>query len=733
MSETTPSRFRRFRLAGPRLAPGQLWNPAEGDELRRLLEQSGLDDDARRQVAHQARAVLSSSFPPATSGPGRRTGLVVGYVQSGKTMSFTAVTAMARDNGYQLVLLLGGTRRLLKKQTVTRLRHDLAVSRGGPSPWFHVDDLKQNNQDAAHLERVLRSGSSGAPTQTAVVTAMKTGGGVRHLASVMRDLNDRGAIGDSTSVLVVDDEADQAGLNTGADDKPSATFAAIDELRSHLPRHTYLMYTATPQAPLLLDLADMLSPDFVRVLEPGEGYTGGQHFFLDGRDRFVRSLSPAEAAAALDVEDLTPPDSLKAALAAYLVGAASSTGRTLAMLVHPSHTRDQHERYQRFVRAVLGLWGTCLGDGLEDSRAEEHDFFEPAWRDLRAGGAPVPSYDECLTAIRALCPRVRDLVVNSDQEAAEVDWSSAPAWVLIGGNKLDRGFTVEGLSVTYMPRGTGLGNADTIQQRARFFGYKSAYAAFCRAWMTAESVEAYVNYVEHEQLLRQQLQQLDEKGLGLKQWKRTMVLDTSLRPCRRGVIKLPVLHSQVSGDRWLRLERLTRSVDTDLNRALVEAVVGGGLRWRRHPRETRADHPNVVARVPLDTVVKLLLSWSTHPQDQTRLNQHLLLLGVLLDDAPDAVAEVVHMRSGLKRQRTQASPEDGSVGNLHEGRRPVGGADGGYPGDAAMFDSRAVTLQVFNVEAVRDDRRVVVGADLPALALRLPESSGRGVLVEVSS
>lgn len=729
MSEA-PSRFRRFRLAGPRLAPGQLWNPVEGDELRRLLAQSGLALDARRQVADQARAVLGSSYPPATSGPGRRTGLVVGYVQSGKTMSFTAVTAMARDNGYQLVLLLGGTRRLLKKQTVTRLRQDLAVSRSGPSPWFHVDDLRQSDQDAAHLERVLRSGSSGeAAVQTAVVTAMKTGGGVRHLATVMRELRDRGAVTDSTSVLVVDDEADQAGLNTGADDKPSATFAAIDELRSQLPRHTYLMYTATPQAPLLLDLADMLSPDFVRVLEPGEGYTGGQDFFLDGRDRFVRSLSPVEAAAALDVEDLTPPDSLKAALATYLVGAASETGRTMAMLVHPSHTRDQHDRYQRFVRAVLGLWGACLGDGSEDAQAEEDDFLRPAWRDLHAGGAEVPPYDDCVAAVRALCPRVRDLVVNSDQGAAEVDWSSAPAWVLIGGNKLDRGFTVEGLSVTYMPRGTGVGNADTIQQRARFFGYKSAYSAFCKAWMTTESVEAYVNYVEHEQLLRQQLRQLDEKGLGLKQWKRTMVLDTSLRPCRRGVIKLPVLHSQVSGERWLRLERLTRSVDTDLNRGLVEAVVGGNLRWRRHPRETRAEDPNLVARVPLETVVKLLLSWSTHPQDRTRLNQYLLLLGVLLDDDPGAVAEVVHMRGGRSRRRSQVSPEDGSVKNLHEGRRP----DGGYPGDAVMYDSRAVTVQVFSVDAVRDDERVVIGEDLPALALHLPETSGRGVLVEVGS
>src|SRR6476659_8165634 len=80
---------------------------------------------------------------------GSRTGLVVGYVQSGKTLSFTALMAMARDNGFPLVILLAGTKQNLHQQTAGRLASDLRVEReGGLSPWYLLNNPGRGAESA---------------------------------------------------------------------------------------------------------------------------------------------------------------------------------------------------------------------------------------------------------------------------------------------------------------------------------------------------------------------------------------------------------------------------------------------------------------------------------------------------------------------------------------------------------------------------------------------------------
>src|SRR5207244_2072145 len=100
---------------------------------------------------------------------------------------------------------------------------------------------------------------------------------------------------DGIPVLVIDDEADQASLNnrTRQGDQ-SKTYSVLLEVRSRLPVHTFLQYTATPQAPLLINLIDALSPDFARVLRPGHAYTGGQTFFIDREHDLIRIIPASE-------------------------------------------------------------------------------------------------------------------------------------------------------------------------------------------------------------------------------------------------------------------------------------------------------------------------------------------------------------------------------------------------------------------------------------------------------
>src|SRR5207253_10843262 len=120
----------------------------------------------------------------------------------------------------------------------------------------------------------------------------------------------------------------------------------------------------------------------------------------------------------------------------------------------------------------------------------------------------------------------RILEVNTrGGQTPTVDWRSAYGWILVGGQAMDRGFTVEGLTVTYMPRGIGVGNADTVQQRARFFGYKGRYLGYCRVYLEPVLSSAFTRYVTHEEDVRGRLIDHARTGQPLSELRRAFLLD----------------------------------------------------------------------------------------------------------------------------------------------------------------------------------------------------------------
>jgi hypothetical protein len=716
--------------------PQVLWQPSTGPETLRLLERSMLDEDGRKRTERQASAVLARCLAPTTRGEDPRTGLVVGYVQSGKTLSFTTVMALARDNGFPLVVLFAGTKDNLHQQTAARLAKDLEVERdGGMPPWFMVSNPKSDGADAQLLAQQLKLALDPAtPAQfrrTVVVTVMKNPTRLNHLRGVLTSLGASGISLHDLPCLVIDDEADQAGLNTMvANDETSATYQAIVDLRDTLPNHSYVMYTATPQAPLLVSLADTLSPDFVAVLEPGAAYTGGEYFFEEHRDRFLETISHAETQHALDPSATEPPASLVEALATYFLGVAIRGEGPTSMLVHPSHTQDLHQKYAEWVKALCQTWKDLLAQSGPDRDDLVQAVFEPAYKDLSSGLEEVKPLDELLTLLPFWIGTTSIRVVNSDNpEESEIKWNVSPSWILVGGNKLDRGFTVEGLTVTYMPRGTGVGNADGIQQRARFFGYKKKYAPLCRAWLAGTTEIAFTRYVHHEKVLRGELQDVAREGSGLKQWKRRMLLDAAFKPCRRAVVDIPYLHKQVKGDTWARFERIHRSPnDVAANRNVLDAFLATHQpAAEADPRDKRPDHRNKRFMVPLGDLLKLLTDWDMESVDGVAKDQTLLLLRARLDDAPDLKADVYLMRNLLPRQR--AWQADGvSVVNLFEGRRPNG--SNAYEGDAKFFTDGIVNLQVHKVDVASGKGGEVLQKDVPALALWVPSELAGGVLMQ---
>ena len=595
-------------------AQGGRWQPVVGPETHDFMEHV-VPETSRDDVRDAAASILGRGISPM-DGAGQETGLVVGYVQSGKTMSFETATALARDNGFQMVIIVAGSSNPLLDQSTGRLRSDLRLDDSGRArSWIHLQNPERDDSLIQTLRDVFEDWrDEGTPDEykmTVLVTVLKHHRRLGNLTELVQ------AVGvESVPVLIIDDEADQASLNTQvAQGEESTTYRRLMALREALPLHSYLQYTATPQAPLLISIVDSLSPNFVEVLTPGDAYVGGRDFFADNQS-LVRTIPPGDVPTNANTLP-APPDSLLEALRIFMVGVAAGLMQggnrgNRSMLVHPSHRTAQHQEYYNWVREIFEDWKSILG--LPDADPDKQELIEElraAYDDLAETVEDgLPAFDELAPTFRFAFRRTRLLEVNARAgRTPEVDWGSAYGWILVGGQAMDRGFTIEGLTVTYMPRGIGVGNADTVQQRARFFGYKRGYLGFCRVYLEQSTHRAFERYVEHEEDMRGQLEDIRDSGRSLNDWKRAFLLDNALRPCRHSVLEFDYIRGQFSDD-WVA-PRVIVASDTVLqaNRQTVADFLAATpfVADEGHPNRTDTQRHEVAISLSLRDIMERLL------------------------------------------------------------------------------------------------------------------------------
>ena len=731
---------------GGSAAVGPPWRPVEGEELMEFLSRV-VPEESRSSVRDAAIGILGRGVAPA-AGVGQETGLVVGYVQSGKTMSFEAVATAARDNAYQVVIVVAGTSKPLFRQSTSRLRRDLQLDDpNSPRRWELHENPEKDSGTRQALQHVLEDwrdpNTPAEYKQTVLITVLKHYKRLASLTALLSSLDLRGV-----PVLVVDDEADQASLNTEVDQgEESATYRRFMELRRALPTHTFLQYTATPQAPLLVSLVDSLSPNFINVLEPGENYVGGAEFFREPLDKVLR-IPEGDVPRSTD-PSIPPPESLLKALAVFIVGVTAGLMRdrntgNRSMLVHPSHLTAYHQQYCNWVRNVVDEWKTVLGLAEDDpDRSDLIQILRVAHTELSRTVADLPSFEDLQRHLRFAFRRTRVLEVNARKggKTPEVNWQSAYGWILVGGQAMDRGFTVEGLTVTYMPRGIGVGNADTVQQRARFFGYKKSYFGYCRVYLSESAVDAFRAYVEHEEDVRSRLVEFQNSGRPLDDWKRAFVLDPSLQPCRRQVVENEYVRGTYS-DAWV-VPRIVLPPEEVLqaNRSVVDDFLER-LNFREddgHPDRSEFQRHYECRGVPLRQVMDELLVRMRVPGsvDSERNTGMLLQLQRALEDEPERACTVYQMSMGKSRSR--GVDENGRLANLFQGADPVVPlAKRGtvYPGDREVREAGKVAVQIHNLEltgrseAEAGDAEEVLARDVAVLAVWVPAGLATSWLVQ---
>lgn len=484
-------------------------------------------------VAEESLRIISKTTPIGRPEFQCR-GLVVGYVQSGKTANYTAVAARAADVGYRLIIVLSGIHDSLRNQTQRRVEREL-VDVG--VDWIKLTDTKSDFREPTVADGFGATG-------TVLVIAKKIVPVLERLNQWLGKLDGRLA---DVPVLLIDDEADQASINTrgnrrdpSVDDEevaadnesPSRTNGLIRDLLRRCPRATYIAYTATPFANILIDPGaydnhvgeDLFPKDFVVQLPRPDGYTGTEELFgVASQHRHVLRVVDAN-----DVQALKPkrrkrgdplvahgpmdlPQSLSDALLTFaLVGAIrllrGHVGRPHTMLVHVSQVQRDQIRIGAAIDDQIRAW-------FNHEKAEPgviHGMMKSALTDLGAVTLPAEVDDVLVEAERNLA-RLKVVVLNSTTgEELEYDEQPGRQLVAVGGNRLSRGLTLEGLTVAYFLRTTTM--ADTLLQMARWYGFRAGYDDLIRIWTTDGIARWFVELALVEEALRDSITALNKAG-----------------------------------------------------------------------------------------------------------------------------------------------------------------------------------------------------------------------------
>ena len=712
------------------------WSPVQGTAFTEMLNSNtALSAEEKERLVRETVSILSDCVKPAARDE-ENTGLVIGYVQSGKTLSFTSLSALARDNGYQLVILLAGTTNNLVEQSFERLKHDLDIA--GAREW-NLFTTQQKAFQKSEVERVnteLARWRRGSPrARTILIVSMKQHQHLDNLAKLLFASNFS-----DVPTLIIDDEGDQAGMNTKAKkEDESTTYSRIKALRSLFPHHSYLLYTATPQAPLLISRIDALSPDFGRVLTPGNHYVGGQEFFVDGAAKYIKLIPQSEVPDKNDPPH-EAPESLRAALREFFVGVAIGLleedfqkGKNRSMMIHPAIAKDEHLMFARWARQLKEHWSIILQDGSHPDHKTLTADFRSTTKELLKTYRTKFTFDEINPVLFEAIEETAIAELNTREKIriTPVDWAGEYSWILVGGIGLDRGFTVEGLTISYMPRSTGVGNADNIQQRARFFGYKKGYLGLCRIYLTGANIDAFTEYVNHEEAIRKSIKVHLENGKTLKEWRRTYPLDQSLKPTRSSVILLEMYKSKGRGGWIVPDHPFDDSEIVSENRETVDHILDS-FEFTGHAEEGWNEQ-QVVPAFSNDLLLADILpligqfryKW---PDDNLKHAALMLSLERLTLDEPKVKCSFYAFSgpwSGIESRRSLTDKTPPKIRNLFQGSN----ARTNYPGARALISTEAVTFQLHRYDIQTADKKRTLN-DVPILAVHVPEHLAERIWIE---
>jgi hypothetical protein len=510
---------------GPKAADS-FWPPVK----HQLIDAIG--EGPVQDVDDSSSKILGLMRPPGADSINTR-GLVLGYVQSGKTTSFMSVAAKSVDVGYRLIVVLSGITDNLRSQTQERLEDVLVGDLR--EKWYLLTDLDEDFVDRGNAANLL-----GRSDHRLLAVVKKNPYRLRRLLHWLE------SAGESTMrhcpILIIDDEADQASIDVGSRGRTSRINGLIKQLLNR-PKAGYVAYTATPFANLLLnasDYEDLYPRDFIVDLPRPDTYFGPERLFgrdpitpdedaeglTDGLDviRYVdaneiRMVQPPRGRGAVQSWEPEISPSLARAMDWFLLATAARGVRGVgtqhsSMLIHTTMLSEGHERMRGPIQDRLEQLRNSVSSqdavtieslkSLWDSEIERVDAQDDSSR-------PV-SWQEVWAAIPKVLADVRVVIDNYRSTERLTYFRDDPQTVIvIGGNTLSRGLTLEGLVCSYFVRAASA--YDTLLQMGRWFGYRRGYGDLVRIWMTPELETWFFDLGTVEEEIRRDIRRYEDEGL----------------------------------------------------------------------------------------------------------------------------------------------------------------------------------------------------------------------------
>ncbi len=441
------------------------------DQILGLLQKQIGNADEVKEISETAAEVVSKWVNPLSGGKEETNGLIYGLVQSGKTGVLSVTGAMGADEGYRTIIILTSDIDPLYEQTLGRVQEAF--------PGIDIIGKKDFKDADAFIQRIKGG--------TCAIVTSKNSGLLRTLVENFRKGRVRGL-----SCLIIDDEADQASLNTRerrADGTRSTINDRIAELRGFFEKNTYLQVTATPQALFLQTPGHDFRPKFTVLSHPGSEYVGGEDFFGD-TSNLVREFDLNDISILAPGSQPSPtlhaPRSLIAALDTFMIAATfkriKEPDQNCAFLCHVSTRTDDH----RHIVDILRKYKTDLAAGVKEKNHALIKRLKAAYEDLAATHEALrsSSFEDLVEAIGFFSPGINVKLVNgeTDEDVAV----RSPYNLFVGGNKLGRGVTIKNLLVSYYGRNPKKPQADTVLQHARMYGYRRKDIGLLRLFLPRE-------------------------------------------------------------------------------------------------------------------------------------------------------------------------------------------------------------------------------------------------------
>ena len=535
------------------------YTPQDDDVLwhtyKKTLEEKKFSEKAIKDIDVSTSKILNSTHKPLGNFVNTR-GLVVGYVQSGKTANYIGLIAKAADAGYKLIIVLTGTKESLRRQTQQRINEDL-INKNADK--WHV--MTKSRDFRKHQEQKPEAMMSTSNSQACICVVKKNQSILLNLVNWLTkkdghtennprlvDENIRA----QCPLLIIDDECDEASINVSRREEQSRIYQRIMNLLKAMPRSAYIGYTATPFANVLIDPQtfdgeNLYPKHFIYHLPKPENYFGAEDIFgrqrtheeeeeeeLAGKNMFrevpiiginrnfsdVLRLRPARQN---DAPYFEPKHTYSLYKACYYFWA--STAAKIARLGVNSHTTMFVHTH---VRAIIHDKTYKLIENFhkkvkEKILNEDHKIYhriKNIWdqeRNMvqRNDNEREILFDEIKPLLKDIITRTEIVQKNINnrgdlgyKDELNEDVKPGKIYILIGGNILSRGLTLEGLTVSYFLRTAS--TYDTLLQMGRWFGFRNGYSDLPRVWMTRTLERNFYRLALVEQEIRDDIKIYEE-------------------------------------------------------------------------------------------------------------------------------------------------------------------------------------------------------------------------------